>query len=174
MALKQLVFTKNCSAASSSREGFVPTPVCDNVWVTQFYPHTSCFWFMSSPYTATKFWFVAKHRPWLLIFQSTTSLFHKQFVPLSKIFDDVIACDLWFAPPSIKNPGTSMIAPALFMQWTMHSIFYLTNTQFFLFFASYGKQIALLLLYPNFVRRNKNQQDLDIHYCNALYFVKIV
>ena len=31
--------------------------------------------------------------------------FAPQKVPFSKISDDVIACDLWFAPPPIKNPG---------------------------------------------------------------------
>ena len=29
----------------------------------------------------------------------------QQNVPLLKISDDVIACDLWFATPSTKNPG---------------------------------------------------------------------
>ena len=28
-----------------------------------------------------------------------------QKVPLSKNFDNVIACDLWFGPHPIKNPG---------------------------------------------------------------------
>ena len=28
-----------------------------------------------------------------------------QKVTFSKISDDVIACDLWFGPPPIKNPG---------------------------------------------------------------------
>ena len=129
---------------------------------------------MSSPYTATKSWFGAKHRPWLLIFQSTTSLSHKQFVPLSKIVDDVIARDLWFAPPlnqkswNVYDCTRAVHAGdnAFYILFNQHSIFF--------FFASSGKQIALLLLYPNFVRRNKNQQDIVIHYCNALYFVKIV
>ena len=32
-------------------------------------------------------------------------IFVPQKVPLSKISDDVIACDFWFGPPPIKNPG---------------------------------------------------------------------
>ena len=42
--------------------------------------------------------------------QATTSdlpvykIFVPQKVSLSKISDDMITCDLWFAPPPIKNP----------------------------------------------------------------------
>ena len=32
-------------------------------------------------------------------------IFAPQKVPFLKISDDVIACDLWFGPPPIKNPG---------------------------------------------------------------------
>ena len=32
-------------------------------------------------------------------------IFVPQKLPLWKIYDDVIACDLWFRPPPIKNPG---------------------------------------------------------------------
>ena len=32
-------------------------------------------------------------------------IFAPQKVPLLKISDDVIACNLWFGPPPIKNPG---------------------------------------------------------------------
>ena len=32
-------------------------------------------------------------------------IFATQTVPLSKISDDVIACDLWFCPPPIKTSG---------------------------------------------------------------------
>ena len=32
-------------------------------------------------------------------------IFAPQKVPFSKISDDVIACDLWFGPPPIKNPA---------------------------------------------------------------------
>ena len=32
-------------------------------------------------------------------------IFVTQKVPLSKISDDVIACDLWFGPSPITNPG---------------------------------------------------------------------
>ena len=32
-------------------------------------------------------------------------IFASQKVPLSKISDDVISCDLWFGPTTIKNSG---------------------------------------------------------------------
>ena len=32
-------------------------------------------------------------------------IFAPQKHPILKISDDVIACDLWFGPPPIKNPG---------------------------------------------------------------------
>ena len=38
--------------------------------------------------------------------RSFYDIFAPQKVPPSKLSDDVIACDLWFAPlPPIKNPG---------------------------------------------------------------------
>ena len=47
--------------------------------------------------------------PWLPILYSTVSLSHKKFLFL-EISEDVIACDLRFAPPpSIKNPGYATI-----------------------------------------------------------------
>ena len=37
-------------------------------------------------------------------------IFAQQKVPFLKISDDVIACDLWFAPPPpIKNPGYAYV-----------------------------------------------------------------
>ena len=36
---------------------------------------------------------------------SILRFFVKQKLPLWKNFDDVIACDLWFKPPPIKNSG---------------------------------------------------------------------
>ena len=33
------------------------------------------------------------------------NIFVPQKVPLSKMFDDVITCHLWFYPTPIKNPG---------------------------------------------------------------------
>ena len=51
-----------------------------------------------------KFWLSVKHKA------SASDLPHynifvPQKVPLLKIYYDVITCDLWFGPPSIKNPG---------------------------------------------------------------------
>ena len=37
------------------------------------------------------------------------SIFVPQKVPHSKISDDVIACDLWFAPTPIPNPGNTHV-----------------------------------------------------------------
>ena len=39
-------------------------------------------------------------------------IFAPQKVPFLRIFDDVIACDLWFCPPPpfpIKNPGYAYV-----------------------------------------------------------------
>ena len=51
-----------------------------------------------------------------------------------KIFDDVIACDLWFGPPTIKNPGYSKACQTLsfqlgswFISWRAQQVF---NAQF--------------------------------------------
>ena len=39
---------------------------------------------------------------------SLYNIFAPQKVPLLKISDDLIACDLWFAPlPPIKNPANA-------------------------------------------------------------------
>ena len=54
-----------------------------------------------------------RHFHFLILVHTQTSAsglpFYDIFVPqkvtLSKIFDDVIACNLWFGPPPIKNPG---------------------------------------------------------------------
>ena len=45
------------------------------------------------------------------LFRSAISLSHKKFF-LLKMFDDVIACDLWLAPPPplIKNPGHAYVS----------------------------------------------------------------
>ena len=61
--------------------------------------HICTFVFGFSSIPIAKFGLGAEHRPLLLIFQSTISLSNTKFVSLSKIFDDVIASDLWFAPP---------------------------------------------------------------------------
>ena len=37
-------------------------------------------------------------------------IFAPQKITFSKISDDVIACDLWFGPPPIKNPGYAYAA----------------------------------------------------------------
>ena len=37
-------------------------------------------------------------------------IFAQQKVPFLKISDDVIACDLWFGPPPIKNPGYAYVS----------------------------------------------------------------
>ena len=36
-------------------------------------------------------------------------IFAQQKVPFLKNFDDVIACNLWFGPPPIKNPGYAYV-----------------------------------------------------------------
>ena len=36
-------------------------------------------------------------------------IFAPQTLPFLKKFDDVIACDLWFGPPPIKNPGYAYV-----------------------------------------------------------------
>ena len=42
-------------------------------------------------------------------------IFAPQKVPFLKISDDVIACDLWFGPPPIKNPGYAYAWPRPFL-----------------------------------------------------------
>ena len=59
------------------------------------------FWFKPSPFS--KILLVkCQTRPRILIFHSTISLPLKK-VPLSKFFDGVIACDLWFGPPPLNQ-----------------------------------------------------------------------
>ena len=53
------------------------------------------FWFKSFPFSKTQV--TCQPRPLLLILHSTISLSQKKS-PFSKIFDDVIPCDLQFAP----------------------------------------------------------------------------
>ena len=40
-----------------------------------------------------------------MAFDSPFYVFTPQQIPLSKISDDVFACDLWFGPTPIKNPA---------------------------------------------------------------------
>ena len=58
--------------------------------------------------------------PWFLVtcqHQATASdlSFYDIFAPTKnssfEVSDDVIACDLWFAPPPIKNPGYAYVPP---------------------------------------------------------------
>ena len=59
------------------------------------------FWFKPIPFR--KLSVKCQSKPRLLIFHSTISLSNKNFS--SKISDDFIARDFWFAPPPIKNSG---------------------------------------------------------------------
>ena len=51
-------------------------------------------------------------------------IFAPQKITFSKISDDVIACDLWFGPPPIKNPG---YAYAIYPQLVENSFKQLVN-----------------------------------------------
>ena len=99
--------TKNCTAAGSLAPTPLPDPHLLWAWVTLVYsPHLpiyafEIFIFGLSPLPKAKSWLRANT-------QTTTSdlpiynIFVPQKVPLSKIFEDVITCDL---VPPIKNPG---------------------------------------------------------------------
>ena len=72
-------------------------------YVSSIYTFTLITWGLG-PFPITKFGLCANT-------QATASdipiynIFVPQKVPFSKVSDDVIPCDLWFAPHPIKNPG---------------------------------------------------------------------
>ena len=110
MALKQLFFQK----VTKTREAvgdFAPKPPSVTLFsYTKLLTHVSQFsrfGFLNlglSPFPSAKFCLSANTQA-----TATNLPFYdisvSQKVPLSKIFDDVIACDLWLGPLPIKNSG---------------------------------------------------------------------
>ena len=90
----------------------LPHPVCDMFELHSSTQHVSQFrrfhflTFCLSPLPLAKSLFEGQTRPQLFPFHD---IFVPQKVPLSKVSDDVIVCDLWFAPPQSKTLAMHMI-----------------------------------------------------------------
>ena len=103
MALKQLVFSKNRSACG----GFAPCPPKPPATGSSVPrpPSVICLSYSTSLNTSPNSGVLT------LVNQTTASgllfcdISVPQKVPLSKMYDDVIACDLWLGTLPIKNPG---------------------------------------------------------------------
>ena len=102
MALKKLFLFLNYKNRPKAW-GFTPRPPLKLNYFTRRVSQFRNFHFLTIRFNLLPLaisWFVPDH--------VTTSelpfydIFVRQKVPLSKIYDDVIVCDLWFAPPNQK------------------------------------------------------------------------
>ena len=95
MTLKKLFFAKITKKSPSS---WLPDLRLWWVWLKQVCsPRLPIYTIQTLPLQQNPGYMPSQAR--LLILHSTVSLSHTKY-PFSEIFDDVIACDLWFSPPS--------------------------------------------------------------------------
>ena len=110
MALKQLVFPINCPASG----GFAPRPrISDTLKLLVYSTYLPIDTFSL-----------------LTLVNDTTGTYHPlydifvpQKVPLSKISDHVVACDLR-SPPPIENPGYAYVLVVVFLSKVYFEIYF--------------------------------------------------
>ena len=119
--------------------------------------------FVLSPLATAKFWLRAKQKPQLLIFQFTISLFNKKFVLLSKTFDDVISCDVWFSPPTINNPGYAYVPSPAFFKLNVKNGLYVKQLEISL------KSVIKCLAFFNFLTKNFDKKRVRMYYRQCIY-----
>ena len=97
MALKWLVFPKKVAKNRTAVGRFAPRPLSmirlSYSSLLNTSPNLRFFWGALSPFPAAKSW---------LRTTPGHKIFVPQKVPLLKIFNDVVACDVWFGSPQSK------------------------------------------------------------------------
>ena len=104
-------FRPKTPIASSGWELCPQIPACDTFELhnfDQFVSQFTLFSFGLSPLPIAKAWLCANTQV-MASDLSIYNIFVPQKVSHSKISDDVIACDLWFGLPPIKNSGQTYV-----------------------------------------------------------------
>ena len=96
------------------------------------------------PLRLSKSWLSAKTTASDLLFYD---IFAPQKVPFLKISDDVIACDLRFGPPPIKNPGYAYGGHNIMLNWMTEITdllqFFVVSVKFGSDYVSRGREVVL-------------------------------